>query len=56
MLSEILAAPVSAALMTVSSWVPYLLGLVLVALDIPIADFLPGILDRHPAAVFISPV
>lgn len=56
MLSEILAAPVSAAPVTVSSWVPYLLGFVLVALGIPFAYFLPKTLDRHPAAVFISPV
>lgn len=36
--------------MTVSSWVPYLLGVVLVALGIPIAYFLPETLHRHPGA------
>lgn len=40
-LAEILSAPVSAVLMTVSSWEPYLLGIVLIALGIPIAYLFP---------------
>lgn len=44
-LAEILATPVSAALITVSPWIPYLLGLAFVALGIPIACFMPKTLD-----------
>lgn len=46
-LGEILATPVSAAMMTCSSWTPYLLGLAIVALGLPIACFLPETLNRR---------
>lgn len=36
--------------MAVSSWVPYLVGLVLVFMGIPISYFLPETLDEQPAA------
>lgn len=49
-LGEMLATPASAALMTISPWIPYLLGLAIVAIGLPIAYFLPETLDRSSSA------
>jgi len=46
-LGEILATPVSATMMTWSSWTPYLLGIAIVSLGLPIAPFLPETLGRR---------